>query len=282
MAKKNKKLVIPPVARDPHVLYENAVQGVEGQLDLMERIYRKRRGRRFTRLREDFCGTAQLACAWVQRRAQNRAWGVDIHQPTLDWCVQNNVPHLPEAGRRLALVCEDVRTVSTPPVDMVCAYNFSYYCFKQRDELRDYFKTIRAALASGGVIMIDAYGGPTSHEDVVEKRKVKDGVAPDGTPIPTYRYIWEQVNYNPITHGVTCYIHFKLADGSKIKRTFVYDWRLWTLPELFEILQEAGFKDPEVYMQGWDEDAEEPDGVFRRRTTYEGWDSWFGYIAAYK
>ena len=41
---------------------------------------------------------------------------------------------------------------------------------------------------------------------------------------------------NPITHATTCHIHFKFPDGSKLKKAFTYEWRLWTAPEIRELL----------------------------------------------
>ena len=56
---------------DRHALYEAAVQGVEYDLDFFQRVHRALNGRAFTRFREDFCGTAAMACAW--RRPGARA-----------------------------------------------------------------------------------------------------------------------------------------------------------------------------------------------------------------
>ncbi len=39
-----------------------------------------------------------------------------------------------------------------------------------------------------------------------------------------------------------CHIDFKFEDGSVQKRAFSYDWRLWILPEIREVLAEAGFR----------------------------------------
>jgi hypothetical protein len=67
-----------------------------------------------------------------------------------------------------------------------------------------------------------------------------------------------------------------------MERAFTYDWRLWTLPELQEILLEAGFQDAEVYMEGWDDEADEADGIFRRRTRFDNMAGWVGYVVGYR
>jgi hypothetical protein len=41
-----------------------------------------------------------------------------------------------------------------------------------------------------------------------------------------------------------------------LKKAFSYNWRLWTLPEIREILEEAGFRNPTVYFEYRDEDGE--------------------------
>src|SRR5690242_11707983 len=59
-----------PATRPPdrHALYEVAVQGVDWDLDFLERVWRYRHpGRAPRRFREDFCSTAALATAWVLR-----------------------------------------------------------------------------------------------------------------------------------------------------------------------------------------------------------------------
>jgi len=63
-----------------------------------------------------------------------------------------------------------------------------------------------------------------------------------------------------------------------MKKAFTYDWRLWTLPELQELMQEAGFHDVSVYLEGWDDDADEADGIFRKRKQAENIPGWVGYV----
>jgi hypothetical protein len=79
MAKKTKT---PP---DIHWLYEASVQNADTDLDFAKRVFSRHWKRMPLTLREDFCGTAKLACRWVQRNTMHQAWGIDFHQPTLDW-----------------------------------------------------------------------------------------------------------------------------------------------------------------------------------------------------
>ena len=56
---------------------------------------------------------------------------------------------------------------------------------------------------------------------------------------------------------MNCRIHFRFPDGSIMRNAFEYDWRLWTLPEVRELLAEAGFEDIQTYWEGTDPDDEE-------------------------
>ena len=51
------------------------------------------------------------------------------------------------------------------------------------------------------------------------------------------------------------HIHFEFTNGSRLKRAFTYEWRLWTLPEIRELLGEAGFSRSTVYWEDRDADG---------------------------
>src|SRR5688572_4197048 len=106
---------------DRFQLYEAAVQDVDFDLELFRRVYRRLRGRSFTRLREDFCGSARLATTWVERGRDHHAWAVDKHPRPLLWARRHHVRLLGAAARRLRLKRGDVRRVKTPRVDVIAA-----------------------------------------------------------------------------------------------------------------------------------------------------------------
>jgi cyclopropane fatty-acyl-phospholipid synthase-like methyltransferase len=266
------------VVRDRHLLYEASVQAPEVDLDFFQRVYKRKRGKPFTFLREDFCGTSVMACQWVKRRKANRALGIDIHQPTLDWALEHNVARLGTARERLVLSCSDVREVTEPKADVVAALNFSYGVFKTRDDVRGYFEVVRRSLAPGGIFFVDAFGGMESMSEIEEDREVETTRTFDGTKVPRFTYIWEQKRFNIVDHRIKCFIHFELRDGTRIRRAFEYDWRMWTLPELQELMLEAGFASAEVYLEGWDDEADDTDGIFRRRKYFQNQDGWVGYV----
>jgi hypothetical protein len=80
---------------------------------------------------------------------------------------------------------------------------------------------------------------------------------------------------------VPCHIHFEFSDRSKIERAFSYDWRLWTLPELRELLREVGFRDVQVYWEQVDADGDGT-GTFHPTEYEENQESWLVYIVAAK
>lgn len=256
---------------DRHRLYEQSVQNVEGEFEFVDSTFKKLRGRRATLIREDFCGTAAMACEWVRRRKDNRAYAVDLDSEVLEWGRANKVGALKkQQAKRVELIEGDVRTVRTEPVDAVLAMNFSYMLFETREELRSYFAGVRESLVDDGVLFIDAFGGSDAAQTIVERTDHDD-----------FTYIWDQHSFNPINGHMVCYIHFAFPDKSKLKRAFHYEWRLWTLPELQELLKEAGFSKVTVYWQGWDED-DEPDGDFQPATEVEQDPGWVCFLSAEK
>ena len=263
---------------DRHLLYTAAVQHVEHDLDALERIYRRHNGRAALLLREDFCGTAAAACEWVRRGPRRRAWGVDLHRPTLAWARRRRLPLLGEAARRLTLVHADVRDVARPRVDMVKALNFSYWVFKSREELAGYFRAVRRSLARGGLLCLDAYGGTDTCQATVESRRVRASRGPGGERVPPFRYVWEQRDFNPVDHHLRCWIHFDLDDGRKMNRAFTYDWRMWTLPEIRELLDAAGFRESIVYVQDWDDKAHRDLDTYSVRRRFENQLSWLAFV----
>jgi SAM-dependent methyltransferase len=275
---KAKSIRLTASSADRHVLYQASVQSVEADIDFFDRLSRTKRGRPFRLLKEDFCGTAALASEFVSRHKENRAWGVDLHQPTLDWGIKHNITRLGDDASRVTLLRDDVLNVSEPKVELVAGLNFSYSVFKTRELMLAYFRSAHRSLVDDGIFVIDAFGGTDAMEENEEDRKIAASETLDGRRLPAFTYVWDQHRFNTINHDILCYIHFKFADGTMMKRAFTYDWRFWTLPELQELMLEAGFSSAEVYMEGWDEEEDDGDGVFRRRTYFENIAGWVGYV----
>ncbi len=275
---------LPPLTAktaDKHDLYQASVQNVEAEIDFVDETFLALRGRRATLLREDFCGTGHTSCEWVRRRESNRALGLDIDAATLDWGRRKNAGTLPtEARERVSLLERDVlHPGDAVGVDCVLAMNFSYWLFLDRPSMVRYFRSVRESLGPDGVFFQDFYGGSETMEEREDERECS---LPDGR---SFTYIWDQHKYNPVTGGMHCRIHFAFEDGSKIKRAFEYHWRLWTLPELRELLAEAGFSKTTVYWEGDElnkkgEPTGEGNGIFTPTTEGSADPAYICYIVS--
>ena len=266
-------LAAPTMAElaDKHELYEASVQNVEEECEFVSKRYQAIRGRPALSFREDFCGTASAACQWVRQSDLHTSIGVDIDPEVLGWSERNRLSQLTDKQRQcLQLIQSDVLTVKNPSVDVVGAFNFSYFLFRTREEMLAYFQTVYRTLNDDGIFFLDAFGGYEAFEEMKEKTKYDD-----------FTYIWHQARYHPVTGKIVCHIHFKFPDGSRMKKAFTYVWRLWTLPEILEMLAETGFKNPTVYWEGTDEDGE-GDGVFTPETKGEADAGWIAYLVAEK
>lgn len=276
MSSKNKKHKErkPTMAEkaDRHELYEQSVQCVEAEIDFVDETFHKLTGRHGVILREDFCGTANTSCEWVRRRTTNRAIGVDLDADVLDWGKKHNIGKLkPSQANRIDLLREDVLKVDTGPMDIVLAMNFSYWIFDNRPTMLEYFRRVRNSLVDDGIFFLDAFGGYEAQRVMKEKTKYKK-----------HTYIWDQAYYNPINGHMRCHIHFRMKDGSRLDKAFSYEWRLWSLPELQELLHEAGYSDVTVYWQGEDEETGEGNGEFYPTDEGEADAGWIAYIVARK
>ena len=273
-AKSAKKSRKPTQAEraDRHVLYQKAVQDTGFEFEFVDATFKRLRGRTAHSLREDFCGTAAMCCEWVRQRRDNRAIGVDLDSDVLLWGREHNLAALkPAELRRVTLIEGNVLTVEPEPVDLLLAMNFSYQCFKDRATLRRYFERARAGLVDDGVLIMDAFGGYDAYREMTERTDHKK-----------FTYIWDQHRYDPVTGDMTCHIHFAFPDGSKLKKAFTYEWRLWSLPELQELLYEAGFRRVTVYWQGTEEGTNEGNGVFEPAEHGEADPAWICFISAEK
>lgn len=253
---------------DKHRLYEAAVQAPEFEVELLTQVFKRRVGRRPLSLREDFCGTAYLCAEWVRSHPERTATGIDIDPSVLAWGRANHVEPLGEDATRVTLIEGDVRDGGGPRHDLVVAFNYACCFFKDRATLRGYFESVLPHLAPDGLLFIDQFGGWEAQQVQEEERKYKG-----------FRYVWHQAAFNPIDHHMKAHIHFRFPDGTAMEPAFTYDWRLWTLPELQELLAEAGFRHVECL---WEEDGEDGtgNGVFHPRKKVRNDPGFNAYLVA--
>ena len=85
-----------------------------------------------------------------------------------------------------------------------------------------------------------------------------------------------------IHNRATNYIHFQFPDGSELRRAFCYHWRLWTLPEIREVLEEAGFQSVAMYWEGTDDETGEGNGEWFCTANGDADHGWVAYIVGIK
>lgn len=225
--------------------YERSVQTPESHIEQFVSIYRDLNGKYARRLREDFCGTFRLSAEWVRRNRRNSAVGLDLDPEPLAYGKRHSLKRLNQEQRsRLTILRQDVNSITAPKVDLIIACNFSFFIFKTRKALIEYFRFCRRSLAPGGVLILEVAGGPGMIEPVREKKPVFNK---NGKRI--FSYVWDQKSFDPITHDGEYAIHFELPDGKKLKNVFTYDWRVWSLPELRECMTDAGFDRTHAYWE---------------------------------
>ena len=138
------------------------------------------------------------------------------------------------SSKNVSIIEADVLSSGLPKADIVAALNFSYFGFKKRKTLLEYFKAAHQSLADDGILVLDCFGGsgcmgtPTSTE----------------TEHDDYSYYWDQDSYHPLTNEAMFYIHFKRKGEKKREKVFTYDWRLWGIAEFKDLLLERFLRNP--------------------------------------
>lgn len=225
-------------------LYEWCVQTPIMQARFLDALHGPwQRGPRM--LRDDFCGPASIARAWVTLGPSYSAVGVDADDQPLDHARHRARGLARGARARLELVRQSVlrpvpaRGAGSKP-GVICAFNFALCELHQRRDLLRYLRLARAALAPGGVFAADLYGGSTAFIPGSSTQRVP-------TPVGAVRYTWEQRDADPFTCRVRNAIHFSLPRQPAMRDAFTYDWRLWGVAELCDAMTQAGFSSTEVH-----------------------------------
>ncbi len=245
---------------DPHALYEQSVQRPDVIVGFVEELFHHTRDRAPRILREDFCGTALLSSMWALSEPDRRAIGVDHDAAVLDWAQRHNVQPIGDAARRIDLVHGDVLH-SRRQADALVSLNFSHFIHHDRAALLGYLRHARRCIKPGGLFICDAFGGPESIRPCLDERRFS-----------RFDYLWEQRAFDPLTGRIDCRIHFRFRNGSVLRDAFAYDWRMWSLPELRELLAEAGFDDLGIYFESEEGFIADFDAV--------GFDAWVAYLVA--
>ncbi|PKA67172.1 hypothetical protein AXF42_Ash004664 [Apostasia shenzhenica] len=175
--------------------------------------------------------------------------------------------------------CFTMEEATLPPKDIICALNYSCCCLQRRIDLIRYFKhTLNALSKKGGIFVMDLYGGTSSERKLQLKRKFSN-----------FTYIWEQEEFDIISRRTRISLHFHLGKKHILRHAFSYDWRLWSLPEIKECLEEAGFQSVHFWMREMpnteeDEHSEEYDAdgnvKYEEFSAFKQRDAWNAYVVA--
>ncbi len=252
---------------DKYYYYHKSVQSPDIDVAFFNRVYKEVRGKEAQTLREDFCGTFSISCEWVKLNESKKAIGVDLDLEPIEYGKKNYLTQLsPDQQERVLILNENVLNDSNPKADIVSASNFSYYIFKKREQVKEYFKAALKGLKKDGMFIVDSFGGTAATEPVEEETEQDE-----------FSYFWDQDSFDPVTNFAQFYIHFKRKGEKKRERVFSYDWRMWSIPEIREMMMEVGFKETAVMWEGTDENGE-GDGKFVKVEEGEHCESWVAYV----
>lgn len=218
-----------------HDLYEWCVQTPTMQARFLSAVH----GGSTRALCEDFCGPASIARAWILLGGGRTGAGVDRDpEPLTHARLRAREQGIQDEA--LALHERDILDADAR-ADVIAAFNFAVCELRERAALVAYLRSARARLEPGGVFAADVYGGSDAYARGETVRAVR-------TPIGEVIYTWEQRRADPLTGRVENAMHFRLPGGEVWRDAFVYDWRLWSVPELRDAMKEAGFTSTEVHV----------------------------------
>lgn len=256
---------------DKYRLYSQSVQSADVDVKFFYDTYMDLKKKRPVVFCEDFCGAFQLSCEWVKLDKQCKSIGVDIDSEPINYGKINHLSKLTESQKkRIKIIEGDALKQKRLGVDIIAACNFSYFALKKRQLLKKYFLNSFKALDKDGIFILDIFGGSQCYEPNEEE-----------TEHDEFSYFWDQDSFDPVSNEAVFYIHFKPKGKKKIKKVFSYDWRLYSIPEIKDILSEVGFKKTHIYWEGTDKNGE-GNGLFRPTTRGEDCESWIAYIVSEK
>jgi hypothetical protein len=263
---------MPLTIDEKYELYESSVQNPGADIDFINENFQKIFQRAPLILREDFGGTGYLACEWVKQSPENPAYVIDLDSEPIEYGKRTHYARLSEDQKgQVSYFEKNVLSPMSFSPDVIVAFNFSYFIFKERKLLKEYFQKVYDDLPTGGMFCIDLFGGEDAYETAEEE-----------TEHENHSYFWDCDKFNPLTNECLYYIHFKKhSDHIKHEKVFTYDWRMWSNAELRDLFSEVGFSDVISFWEGVDEDGD-GDGHFIQTLEAENCESWVTYLVGIK
>ena len=275
MPTKTKKL--PPF--DKYFYYTQSVQSAPHDAELLWKMYRKSRPQKQASssdpviLQEDFCGTAALCYEWAALDSRCHAVGIDLDRKALEWGKAHHTEeHSDDVEQRVTTICGDVLADHHIRPNVISAMNFSYFFIEERHKMLEYFRSSRNALQKEGLLVLDCFGGPAYQNAHLDKRvNVEE----------KFTYWWEVESFDALSHKMTCHLHYQRRGEAQRMRVFSYHWRQWSVPEITDILREAGFASIEYWSEGLDKKGD-GDGKYHPVKEEKNCEAWVCYIVAKK
>ncbi len=136
--------------------------------------------------------------------------------------------------------------------------NYSHFLLVKRFQLVKYFSNVITNLNSRGIFIIDLFGGSHIFEDHKYDKSCSD----------VYQFTGSNIN---ILNNISkCALNFK-EKKNKYRNLFNYNFRVYSIIELIEALEEVGFNYFKLYLKeiSDDDDFEEYEEVNLDGILYE-------------
>ncbi|KAL9416464.1 hypothetical protein AB3S75_039625 [Citrus x aurantiifolia] len=289
------------------LLYQQSVQSPKGDISYLQKFFLMYvGGRRPLHLQEDFCGTALLSTEWLRSDSRRTAVGLDLDLEALEWCMENNLNKVGADGySRISLFHGNVlqpleaklvryepqklvrnislkecdNTLETSTIESAVQDSFTASS-GDNCNLVLYFKHVLHALSKkGGIFVMDLYGGTSSEQKLRLQRRFAN-----------FTYVWEQAEFDIIERKTRISLHFHLQkEQKKLRHAFSYNWRLWSLPEIKDCLEEAGFRSVHFWLREMPDAREmrnteglgvSRDAKYEEIKCFQQQDAWNAYIVA--
>ncbi|MBT3984312.1 MAG: class I SAM-dependent methyltransferase [Bacteriovoracaceae bacterium] len=264
------------ITQDKYALYLCSVQDPLSDVERISNIYTELTEKNPEKLREDFSGTFALCCCWVQDEKNNSAIAIDIDENALSYGKENYYTHLSDDEKKRLNVLQQDSISTTEKVDIIVAFNYSYCLFHQRSVLKQYFKHCLDSLDKDGILILDLFGGSDSEILETQVRQIHNN-----DQIQNFDFEFVRESFNPISRKSHYHINFKYEDGPSIEKAFSYHFRMWTIPELRELMEEVGFSKSVVFWEGIGDDGF-GNGEFHQSETEENTVNWNAFIVGAK
>jgi hypothetical protein len=133
-------------------MYQAAVQDPHQQIRTFKKAFCDNFDYEPLVLKEDFSGTFWISSEWVKLGAHKVASAIDLSKEVLD---VGRVLHYDKLSspqkKRLHIYQQDVSAPGKIKADIVAGCNFSFFIFRERQKLLNYFKGAKASLKKNGI-----------------------------------------------------------------------------------------------------------------------------------